>query len=78
VSRMQLCGTLTAPCWWCARSKAAVEDLRHRPLFTEVPRIGILRTSPFGDSQKFASSLRDLYDAVAQGEHERLQLGVHF
>jgi hypothetical protein len=37
----------------------------------------ILRTSPFGCSPKFASSLRDLYDAVAQGEHERLQLGVH-
>ena len=30
-----------------------------------------------GCSPKFASSLRDLYDAVAQGEHERLQLGVH-
>jgi hypothetical protein len=47
------------------------------PLFTGVRGIEILRTSPFGCSPKFASSLRDLYDAVAQGEHERLQLGVH-
>src|SRR5215217_4154415 len=54
---MRLCGTLTAPCWSCARSKAALEDLRHRPLFTEVRGIGILRSSPKRSSPKFAKEV---------------------
>jgi hypothetical protein len=53
----------TAPCWWCA-SKAALESLTHRPLFTEVPRrsqaVEKVVVAPAGGSNEARNKARTL------------------